>query len=413
MRRNVVITGMGIVSCFGSDLQHFYNQLLLGASGARPISSFDVSSQPTQFAAEVTDFAPEDILDTRLIRRVDRFILYAMVAGEKAVQDAKLQTGEPTERVGVIIGSGMGGMGSFSDGSLVVDQYGYKRLTPFFVPSIITNMAGGIFAIQHGFQGPNYSISTACATANNCLLAAWETLQRGDVDVMIAGGAEAAINPIGMAGFLSMKALSKRNDDPAAASRPWDRERDGFVMGEGSGVFVLEEEEHAKKRGAKIYARLLGGFANCDAYHITAPHPEGVGIRGCMEKALRSARILPEQIDYVNAHATSTVAGDVCEAKALKDLFQGHTAHLRVNSTKSMIGHCLGAAGALEAAATVMALQTQKVHPTRNVHNPCPESSGLHLCPGKAEAYPIGAALSNSFGFGGHNCSLVFSIYDG
>ncbi|MEL7431460.1 MAG: beta-ketoacyl-ACP synthase II [Chlamydiota bacterium] len=409
-KKQVVITGTGLVSCFGSDPKKFYEQLLLGKSGVKTITGFDASSQPTTFAAEVSGFSVDGYMEKKQARRADAFIHYAMVAGKNAFQDARLENVTP-QRIGAIIGSGMGGMQAFYDGSIAVRDHGYRRLTPFFVPSIVTNMAGGMLAIECGFFGPNYSISTACATGNNCLLAALETIQLGKADVMLAGSSEAAINPIGMAGFMSMRALSTSNAAPEKASKPWDQARDGFVMGEGAGVLVLEEKEHAEKRGATIYAEFLGGSANGDAYHITQPRPGGEVVMECMKSALESAHIHPEDVNYINAHATSTPVGDLCELRAIRELFKGNANHILINSTKSMIGHCLGAAGSLEAIATIMAMRTNQIHPTLNLEHPDEEVADLNLCMGKKRSHVVSAALSNSFGFGGNNCCLVFAPY--
>jgi 3-oxoacyl-[acyl-carrier-protein] synthase II len=354
-------------------------------------------------------------MDKKQARRVDPFILYTMVAGKKALESANL-TAEALDkldktRCGVIIGSGMGGMTNFSDGVETILTKGYRRLTPFFIPYIITNMGGALLAIDIGFRGPNFSISTACATSNYSIHAAAEQILLGKADVMICGGAEAPITPVGLAGFVAIKALSTRNDEPAKASRPWDQGRDGFVMGEGAGVLVLETLEHALARGAPIYAEYLGGAVNCDAHHMTDPREDGEGVASCIHEALAASGIKKESINYINAHATATLVGDICEINAIAKVFGPHMKNIKINSTKSMIGHCLGAAGGLEAVATIQAIRTGKVHPTINLDNPEPALGDLDPVANVAQSHKIEAALSNSFGFGGHNSTLVFAPY--
>lgn len=414
-KKRIVVTGMGIVSCFGSDVEHFYEQLLAGKSGIVPIQEFPCDDFPTRFAGSIQGFDVGDYMDKKQARRVDPFIRYTMVAGKKALEHAGLQ-GEGLEklnksRCGIIIGSGMGGMTVFHDGVETLLTKGFKRLTPFFVPYIITNMGGALLAIDLGFQGPNFSISTACATANYSIHAAAEQIQQGKADLMLCGGAEAALNPIGVAGFVAIHALSTRNEAPEKASRPFDRDRDGFVMGEGAGVLVLETLEHALARGAPIYAEYLGGAINCDAHHMTDPRGDGSGVAHCIEEALASAAVEKTRVNYVNAHATATLVGDVCEIQAMKRVFGSHLSHVKINATKSMIGHCLGAAGGLEAIATIQAIRKRKLHPTINLDNPDPATEGLDLVPLKAEEHEVDVAISNSFGFGGHNSTLVFTGY--
>jgi 3-oxoacyl-[acyl-carrier-protein] synthase II len=338
-----------------------------------------------------------------------------MVAAKKAMQMGKLDQ-EALEKIdkkraGVIIGSGMGGMSVFYDGVDTLLNKTYRRLTPFFVPYIITNMGGALLAIDIGFEGPNYSISTACATSNYCIHAAAQQIREGKADIMLCGGAEAPINPIGLAGFVAIKALSTRNDDPTKASRPWDQARDGFVMGEGSGVLMLESLEHALARGAPIYAEYLGGSVNCDAYHMTDPRQDGEIVGRCMEDALIDARVPKERVNYINAHATSTLAGDLCEINAIRKVFGSSAQSIKINATKSMTGHCLGAAGGIEAIATIQAIRTGKLHPTINIENPEPGIEGFDVVPNQAKEHKVDVALSNSFGFGGHNSTLVFSAY--
>ncbi|QVL58262.1 MAG: beta-ketoacyl-ACP synthase II [Simkaniaceae bacterium] len=411
-KRRVVVTGMGVVSCFGSDVDQFYKSLLEGKSGVKPITQFPCEEYPTRFAGSVQDFDVGDYMDKKQARRVDPFIRYAMVAGKKAMENADL-TGETLEkldksRCGVLIGSGMGGMTVFSEGTKTLLNKGFNRITPFFVPFIITNMAGGLLAIDLGFTGPNYSISTACATANYSIVAAAQHIQRGDADLMICGGTEAPINPIGVAGFVVMKALSERNDDMEGASRPWDKTRDGFVIGEGAGVLVLEEYEHAKKRGAPILAEYLGGAVSTDAYHITSPREDGAGVAACIEIAVKDAGIEKEMINYINAHATATSVGDLCEVRGMRSVFGDQTKEMKMNATKSMTGHCLGAAGGVEAIATIKAIQTGKLHPTKNLKDPEEELEGFNVVGDEAEDFNVTAGISNSFGFGGHNSVVIF-----
>ena len=411
-KKRIVVTGMGIVSCFGTDIDHFYEMLLQGKSGITPIDAFPCSEYPTRFAGSVRHFEVEGYMDKKQARRVDPFISYTMVAGKKAIEHAKIDLEKLNkDRCGIIIGSGMGGMTVFYDGVETLLSKGFKRLTPFFVPYIITNMGGALLAIDVGFKGPNFSISTACATSNYSIHAAAEEIRQGHADLMVCGGAEAAINPIGVAGFVAIGALSTRNDEPTKASRPWDQARDGFVMGEGAGVLVLESLEHALARGASVYAEYLGGAINCDAYHMTAPREDGEGVAGCIEEAIRDAGISKEKINYINAHATSTLAGDLCEVEAVLKVFGPHASKIKINSTKSMTGHCLGAAGGIEAIAVVQAIRTGKLHPTINLDHPDPKLGPLDPVAGVFQEHKVEAALSNSFGFGGHNSSLVFAPY--
>ncbi len=414
-KKRVVVTGMGVVSCFGSDVKLFYEQLLAGKSGIVPIDAFPCADYPTRFAGVIREFDPGSYIDKKQARRVDPFIRYSMVAGKKALEYGQL-TGDAfnalnKQRCGIIIGSGMGGMSSFHDGVETLVQKGFRRLTPYFVPYIIANMGGALLAIDIGFSGPNYSISTACATSNYCIHAAVEQIQHGNADLMLCGGAEAPMTPIGLAGFVACRALSTRNDEPMRASRPWDRDRDGFVMGEGSGVLLLESLEHALQRGAPIYAEYMGGSVNCDAYHMTDPREDGAGVALCMELALKNAGVAPQQVNYINAHATSTIVGDMCEINAIRSVFGLHCKNIKINSTKSMIGHCLGAAGGLEAVATIMAMQTSKLHPTINHEHPDAALGEFDVVPNVMKEHEIEVAISNSFGFGGHNSTLVFAPF--
>lgn len=412
MKKRVVVTGMGVVSCFGNDVDVFYNQLLAGASGISPITEFPCEEYPTRFAGVIKNFDSEDYIEKKQARRIDKYIAYAMVAGKKALEYARLDAASlekfNKERCGVLIGSGMGGMGVFVDGVQTLLEKGPKRTSPFFIPFILTNMAGGLLATDLGFMGPNYSISTACATSNHSIIAAANHIRYGDADLMLCGGVEAPIIPMGLAGFCACKALSARNDAPAKASRPWDQDRDGFVLGEGAGVLVLESLEHALARGARIYAEYLGGGMSCDAYHMTEPRKDGSGVALCIRNALRDAGANADEVNYINAHATSTLAGDMAEVNALQQVFK-NSSDILMNGTKSMTGHSLGAAGGLEAIATVKAITEGRVHPTINLENPEP---GINFqLPTTAQDHQVNVAISNSFGFGGHNATLVFKPY--
>ncbi len=411
-RKRIVVTGMGIVSCFGNDVKEFYDQLLAGKSGIVPIDAFPCTDYPTRFAGAIKEFDSGDYIDKKQARRVDPFIRYIMVAGKKALEQGGIDLSTlDKERAGIVIGSGMGGMSIFYDGVETLLQKSFRRLTPFFVPYIITNMGGALLAIDLGFMGPNFSISTACATSNYCIQAAAEQIQQGNADVMLCGGAEAPITPIGLAGFVACRALSTKNEEPTKASRPWDQGRDGFVMGEGAGVLLLESLEHAEARGATILAEYLGGSVNCDAHHMTDPRADGAGVATCIRNALKNADVPLERVNYINAHATSTLAGDLCEINAIRSVFGPHASNIKLNATKSMIGHCLGAAGGLEAVATIMAIRTGKLHPTINLDQPDPGLGDFDVIPHVAKDHQVDVALSNSFGFGGHNSTLVFASY--
>ncbi len=414
-KKRIVITGMGIVSCFGSDIELFYQQLLAGQSGIVPIEEFPCEDWPTRIAGAIRQFDTGEYMEKKQARRVDPFIRYAMVAGKKALESGGLRSEDLAKldrsRCGIIIGSGMGGMTVFHDGVETLITKSYKRLTPFFVPYIITNMAGALLAIDLGFQGPNFSISTACATSNYSIHAAAEQILQGKADLMLCGGAEAPLTPIGLAGFVAIKAMSTRNEEPSKASRPWDRARDGFVMGEGAGVLLLETLEHALARGAPIYAEYLGGAVTCDAYHMTDPRQDGEGVARCMKEAIAAAGIQKEAVNYINAHATATPAGDLCEIHAIERVFGPHSKNISVNATKSMIGHCLGAAGGLEAVASIMAIRTGMLHPTMNLDDPEPALDSVNVVGKAPRELSVEVALSNSFGFGGHNSTLVFAPY--
>ncbi|NGX39220.1 MAG: 3-oxoacyl-[acyl-carrier-protein] synthase 2 [Chlamydiae bacterium] len=414
-KKRIVITGIGLVSCFGTDVDQFYQSLLEGKSGIRPIESFPVEDYPTQIAGTAQAFDVEGYMDKKQARRVDPCIRFTIYAGKRALEQSGL-TEEAFDKLdlkkcGVLVGTGMGGMSTLYEGTETILTKGYKRLTPFFIPYIITNMGGALLAIETGFMGPNYSISTACATANYSIYTAAEHIRKGDADLMLCGGSESAIDPIGLSGFMAMKALSRRNDEPEKASRPWDKNRDGFVMGEGSAVFVLESLEHALERGAPILAEYLGGAISCDAYHMTAPEPNGEGVALSIGNALKDAGIEKERVNYINAHATATTVGDIAEAIAIKKAFKEHAGNIKINATKSMTGHCLGAAAAIEGVATLCAIQTGKIHPTINLDDPEDCLEGLDVVIGAAQDHQIDVALSNSFGFGGHNSSLLFAAY--
>ncbi len=410
MKRRVVVTGLGVVSPIGTGVEKFWSNLIAGVSGVDIIRRFDPVELglPVHIAAEVKDFEPEKYFDKKEIQKVSDFIKYAVAAAEEAIKDSGLLESKfDPYRVGVIIGTGIGGLRDIEEQHKILMEKGPRRVSPFFIPYGISNMASGLVAIRFGFKGPNYCVVSACATGNHAIGDAMRLIQKGDIDVAIAGGCESAITPLGVAGFASMKALSTRNHEPQKASRPFDRDRDGFVMGEGAGILVLEEYEHAKARGAKIYAELVGYGATDDAYHITAPCADGEGAYMCMKLALEDAGVKPEEIDYINAHGTSTPLNDKSETLAIKRLFGEHAYKLKISSNKSMIGHLLGAAGAVEAVATVKTIQTGIIPPTINLENPDPECD-LDYVPNKAIEYPVVYALSNSFGFGGTNASLLF-----
>lgn len=407
-KRRIAVTGIGVVSCLGNDVDAFYEDLLLGKSGAETISKFSVDEYDTKFAASIKNFDPGLYMEKKQARRVDPFIAYGIVAAKKALEyggiTSEVIASFDKKRCGVILGSGMGGMEVFSDNISVLKEKGPSRVTPFLIPYIISNMAGALIGIDFGFMGPNYSISTACATGNNSIIAAAEHIRRGDADFMITGGTEGAVIPIALAGFSACKALSKRNDAPQKASRPWDKGRDGFLMGEGAGVLILEEWEHAKKRGAKILAEYLGGGISCDAYHMTEPRDDGEGVAECIRLALKDAGIEAEDVDYINAHATSTPLGDMAEINALKKIFKDPS-KVAINGTKSMIGHSLGAAGGIEGVVTVKALMEGEIHPTINLENK--EEGVTFFTPTVRTKRDIKIAMSNSFGFGGHNATIV------
>ena len=407
--RRVVITGIGVVSPVGNDLPSFWESLKAGRSGIGRISAFDTEKFDCQIAGEVRGYDPVPYYKTpKDVRRTDRYTQLAMGAANMSLKDSGLDLAAvDLDRTGVMIGSGVGGLATMETQVGQMLTKGPDRTSPFMIPMMISNMASGFISMEYGLRGPNMAIVTACATANHCMGEAWRIIKFGDADVMLTGGSEACIVPVGIAGFAAMRALSVRNDEPERASRPFDKDRDGFVMGEGAGVIILEEYEHAKKRGAKIYCEVSGYGLTADAYHMSAPSPEGEGAARCMAMAMKHAKVNPEEVDYINAHGTSTPVGDVCETKAMKRAFGEHAKKgLAVSSTKSMTGHLLGAAGAVEMAACVMAMRDGVLPPTINLDNPDPECD-LDYVPNKAREKKVKIAISNSFGFGGHNSSLL------
>jgi len=411
MKRRIVITGLGIVSPIGIGQEQFWDSLRNGRSGVGRLSFFDVTEYPCKIDAEVKGFEPEKYIDRKTIKRMDRFTQFAIAAADMAIRDAELnKEGVHKDRVGVIVGSGIGGLSTIEEEHDVLRQRGARRVSPFLIPRLISNIGPGEIAIHWGFTGPNYAVSSACATSNHAIGDALRLLRYGDADAIVAGGTEAAITQLGFAGFCSARTLSTRNDAPEKASRPFDKDRDGFVMGEGAGVVVLETLEHAQGRGARIYAELAGYGATDDAYHITAPNPEATAAVKAMQTAIKDAEIRPEDVQYINAHGTSTILNDKTETKALKMVFGDHAKKLAISSTKSMTGHLLGAAGAAELIATVLCIQNKLVHPTINYETPDPECD-LDYVPNKARPMEVQYALSNSLGFGGHNAVLLIKRY--
>jgi 3-oxoacyl-[acyl-carrier-protein] synthase II len=411
-KRRVVVTGMGAVTPLGLSVAEFWGNLLAGKSGAGPITYFDTSIYDTKFACEVKGFDPLKFMDRKLAQRCDLFTQFALAAADMAIRDAALALEkENRERIGVVVGSGIGGMWTYHHQMETMwETKGPHRISPFFIPMMISDIAPGRISMRYGLKGPNYATTSACATASHAIGDAFILIQRGNADVMVTGGAEAAICPMGIGGFNAMKALSTRNDAPEKASRPFDKDRDGFVMGEGSGILILEELEHAVSRGARIYAELAGIGFTADAHHITEPAPGGEGAVRSMRTAIEDAGIAPTDVSYINTHGTSTPIGDKSETAAIKTVFGEHAKKLAVNSTKSMIGHLLGAAGAVEAIATVLSVSENKVHPTINYETPDPECD-LNYIPNTSQMWDVQAAISNTFGFGGHNASLLFTKY--
>ncbi len=408
MSRRVVVTGLGLISPVGNNVSDGWANLIAGQSGVASITKFDAADFSTRFAGEVKGFKIEDYLSAKEARHMDTFIHYGVAAGMQAMQDSGLEiVEENAERVGVAVGSGIGGLPMIETTQTELLSRGPRRISPFFVPASIINMISGHLSIKFGIKGPNLAIVTACTTGLHCIGEAARLIEYGDADVMIAGGAEATVSPLGIGGFAAARALSQRNADPATASRPWDKDRDGFVLGEGAGVMVLEEYEHAKARGAKIYAEVAGYGMSGDAYHMTAPLEDGDGARRCMLAALKNARVNPDQVHYLNAHGTSTPLGDVAETVAIKRAFGEHAKHIVVNSTKSMTGHLLGGSGGLESVFAVLAVHHQVSPPTINIFNQDPDCD-LDYCANTARDMKIDVALKNSFGFGGTNGTLVF-----
>jgi 3-oxoacyl-[acyl-carrier-protein] synthase II len=407
MRRRVVITGLGTVNPLSSDVSRYWEALRAGRSGVGLIEQFDTVAHRVKFGGEVKGFDPKPIIEHKTARHLDRFAQFALVAAHHAVTDSGLDfSKEDPFRCGVIFGSGIGGMAEFEEQHTNFIQGGPRRLSPFVVPKMIVNAASGNISIRYGLQGPNTAVATACASAAHALTDAMRAIQYDQADIMVSGGSEAGMTPMGVGGFIQVRALSERNDDPQGASRPFDKDRDGFVLGEGSGVLILEELEHAKQRGAPIYAELLGAANTADAFHITQPHPEGAGASMAMRLALRDARVSTEEVEYVNAHGTSTDLGDKAETMAIKKVFGEQSRRLAISSTKSMLGHLLGASGAVELIATILSIRDSVVHPTINYHTPDPDCD-LDYVPNTARQMRVRRAISNSFGFGGHNCCLV------
>ena len=412
MKHIVVVTGMGVVSPLGNSVKENWNNLIAGKSGAGELTKFDASSFPVKIAAEVKNFNPEDHMDKKEVKKFDYFLFYAIAAAAQAYKDSGLDHYNfDKNRAGCCIGAGIGGFKTIEDSQELYLQGGYRKVSPFFIPSAIINMSNGLVSIRYGLKGPNVSIVTACSTGSHSIGDAARMIERGDADIMFAGGSEAAITPLAVSGFANMRALSRRNDEPTKASRPFDKDRDGFLIGEGGGVIVLESLEHALKRNAKIYCQIAGYGITGDAYHITMPSEDGDGAKRCMAMAIKDAGITPDKINYINAHGTSTPPNDVIETRAIKSLFGEAAKKVKISSTKSMTGHLLGAAGAVESIYSILAINEGIVPPTINIDNQDPECD-LDYTPWKPAKHNIEYALSNSFGFGGTNASLVFKKYE-
>lgn len=412
--KRVVITGIGTLTPLGNNLDDYWNGLINGVSGADMITLFDASKFKTRFACEIKGFDPTAYMDKKEARKTDRFAQIAMVASDMAVKDAGIsKENVDVDRVGVMFASGIGGLTTFQEEVVnFAHGDGTPRFNPFFIPKMILDIAAGQISMRHGFRGPNYAVVSACASSTNGIISALDNLRLGKADIILAGGSEAVVCAAGVGGFNAMKAMSERNDDPKTASRPYDKDRDGFVMGEAAGVLVMEELEHALKRGAKIYCEVAGGGATADAYHLTAPHPEGLGARNVMTVALKDAQMLPAEIDYINTHGTSTPLGDGAEVKAILEVFGNHAYDLNISSTKSMTGHCLGAAGVIEAIACIKAVQEDIVPPTINHFTDDPElDPRLNFTFNKPQKRKVDVALSNTFGFGGHNACVIVKKY--
>ena len=412
--RRIVVTGIGALTPIGNNVETYWNNLINGVSGADMITQFDASKFKTRFACEIKGFDPTEFMDRKEARKLDRFAQIALVASDQAVLDAGItKENVDHDRVGVIFASGIGGLTTFTEEvTNFVHGDGTPRFNPFFIPKMILDIAAGQISMKHGFRGPNYAVVSACASSTNAIISAMDNLKLGKADIIITGGAEAVIGIAGMGGFNAMKAMSERNDDPKTASRPYDKDRDGFIMGEASGVLVLEELEHAIRRGAKIYCEVVGGGATADAYHLTAPHPEGLGARNVMNAALRDAGMQANEIDYINTHGTSTPLGDIAEAKAITEVFGEHAYNLNISATKSMTGHCLGAAGVIEAIACIQTVIHDIIPPTINHFTDDPDlDPRLNFTFNKAQKRVVNAALSNTFGFGGHNACVIVKKY--
>ena len=412
--RRVVVTGMGTVNPIGLTVEDFWQAMMNGKSGAAPITRFDASRLKTNFACELKGFDPTNYIDRKASRRMDPYAQYAFAASKMAVEDSKIDTENLTEderaKIGVVFGSGIGGIDTFYDQAIINYEQGPNRITPFFIPMLIPDIAAGSLSIHYGFRGPNYCIVSACATANNNMIDCFMLIKQSIADVMLTGGSDSAINEMGVGGFNASRAISVRNDSPETASRPFDVTRDGFVMGEGAGALILEELEHAKNRNANIYGEIIGIGLSADAYHITAPHPEGIGAIKAMEMAVENAGIAKEDVDYINMHGTSTPLGDIAETKAIKNVFGKHAYKMNVSSTKSMTGHLLGAAGAVEGIASILSIKNNIVPPTINFETPDPECD-LNYTFNKPQERKVNVALSNAFGFGGHNTTVVFKKF--
>ena len=412
--KRIVVTGIGTLNPLGNSLGEYWDNLVNGVSGADMATQFDASKFKTKFACEIKGFDATNYMDRKEARKLDRFSQIALVASDQAVIDAGItKENVDHDRVGVIFASGIGGLTTFTEEvTNFVHGDGTPRFNPFFIPKIILDIAAGQISMKHGFRGPNYAVVSACASSTNAIISAMDNLKLGKADIIITGGAESVIGIAGMGGFNAMKAMSERNDDPKTASRPYDKDRDGFVMGEASGVLVLEELEHAKKRGAKIYCEVVGGGATADAYHLTAPHPEGLGAKNVMIAALKDADMVPTDIDYINTHGTSTPLGDIAESKAILEVFGEHAYDLNISATKSMTGHCLGAAGVIEAIACIQSVIHDIIPPTINHFTDDPElDNRLNFTFNKAQKRVVNAALSNTFGFGGHNACVIVKKY--
>jgi 3-oxoacyl-[acyl-carrier-protein] synthase II len=412
--KRVVVTGLGAITPLGKTVPSYWEGLTNGVSGADLIKQFDTSKFKTRFACEVKDFEPTDYLDRKEARKIDRFTQFALIATDEAVKDAGISKDNvDPDRVGVIFASGIGGIATFQDDVMEFARGdGTPRFNPFFIPKMILDIAAGQISMRYGFRGPNFAVVSACASSTNAIIDAFDTIRLNKAEIIVTGGSEAVIREAGVGGFNAMKALSERNDDPKTASRPFDKDRDGFVMGEGAGVLILEELEHALARGAKIYCEIAGGGATADAHHITAPHPEGLGARNVMHVALKDAGMTPEDIDYINVHGTSTPLGDIAETKAILNVFGDKAYDLNISSTKSMTGHCLGAAGVVEALACILAVCKDIVPPTINHFTDDPElDPKLNFTFNAAQERVVNAALSNTFGFGGHNASVIIKKY--